>query len=162
LEAPASRSSPVRRAFGDPAGGWSLREYCIPRQEPGNEFPWAFALHALRKVGLRAVRRSEGERGHLARISRHPAGVLVTASDCTRRAPKPPAGCRRQQAGSLRSPFKYTRMGIFGVARVPRNSKLNLMAVGQRPRSLSQNGIGLKTRNNFHVAHRTRPRCFQS
>jgi len=37
LEAPASRSPPVRCVFGGPAGGWSLREYCIPRQEPGNE-----------------------------------------------------------------------------------------------------------------------------
>jgi len=44
---------------------------------------------------------------------RHPgAGVLVTASDCTRRAPKPPAGCRRQQAGSPRSPSD-TRAWVF-------------------------------------------------
>jgi len=57
----------------------------------------------LRKSGTVRTHRSEGERGHPARISRHLAGVQEKPLVCVLLR-RPPARCRRQRAGSPRSP----------------------------------------------------------
>jgi len=57
----------------------------------------------LRKSGTVRTHRSEGERGHPARISLHLAGVREKPLVCVLLR-RPPARCRRQRAGSPCSP----------------------------------------------------------
>jgi len=56
----------------------------------------------------------------------------------------------------------HSQAGAWERARVTRASKLNLMAVGQRPRSLSHNGLGLKARNRSPSTHCARPTAWDA